>query len=342
MDSKPALAGGYDRRAFLKALSVGGAAGIGGWSSPLTAAEPPPETTRIRMPRVDNVCWAPAFVAEDLLKAEGFAEVRLVRLPNSAQAYTAMAAGELDIMMAFVAPSVKQIDAGNPLLVLAGVHPGCIELIASPRIGSVRDLKGKTVAVSAPNDPGQLFAAAFVGHVGLDPQRDIQWVFYRAEDRADLLLAGKIDAFMATPPLTQQLRARKIGRVIVNMTTDRPWSQYFCCVLTANRDFARKHPIATKRAMRAILKASSLCASDPVPVARHLVDGRFASDYESVLQGLREIPYGQWRTFDIEDTVRFFALRLKEAGFIKSSPQKIIAEGSDWRFLNELKKELKA
>ncbi len=40
-------------------------------------------------------------------------------------------------------------------------------------------------------------------------------------------------------------------------------------------------------------------------------------------------------------TVRFYALCLREAGMIKSSPKKIIAHGTDWRFLNELKKKLK-
>jgi len=49
-----------------------------------------------------------------------------------------------------------------------------------------------------------------------------------------------------------------------------------------------------------------------------------------------------WREYDPEDTVRFYALRLRELGMIKSSPQKIIADGTDWRFLNELKRELKA
>ena len=56
---------------------------------------------------------------------------------------------------------------------------------------------------------------------------------------------------------------------------------------------------------------------------------------------MQEVPYGKWREYDPEDTVRFYALRLHEAGMIKSSPQKIIAQGTDWRFLNELKKELK-
>ena len=58
-------------------------------------------------------------------------------------------------------------------------------------------------------------------------------------------------------------------------------------------------------------------------------------------QALREIPYARWREYNPEDTVRFYALRLHEVGMIKSSPQKLITQGTDWRFFNELKKELK-
>jgi NitT/TauT family transport system substrate-binding protein len=39
--------------------------------------------------------------------------------------------------------------------------------------------------------------------------------------------------------------------------------------------------------------------------------------------------------------MRFYALRLHEAGMIKSSPEDIIAAGTDWRFLDEIKRELK-
>jgi NitT/TauT family transport system substrate-binding protein len=56
---------------------------------------------------------------------------------------------------------------------------------------------------------------------------------------------------------------------------------------------------------------------------------------------MQEVPYNRWREYDLEDTVRFYALRLHEAGMIKSSPQKIITQGTDWRFLNEIKRELK-
>jgi len=57
---------------------------------------------------------------------------------------------------------------------------------------------------------------------------------------------------------------------------------------------------------------------------------------------MKSVPYGRWRDFDAEDTVRFYALRLNEAGMIKSSPARIIARGTDWRFWRELKKEMEA
>jgi NitT/TauT family transport system substrate-binding protein len=157
-----------------------------------------------------------------------------------------------------------------------------------------------------------------------------------------LLAAGRIDAFLAFPPNPQDLRAKRIGHVVVNTSTDRPWSEYYCCMLQANRDFVRKNPVATKRAMRAILKATDLCAQEPERAARLVVDKGYASRYDYTLQTLKEVPYNAWRTYDPETTLRFYALRLHEAGMIKSTPNKLIAQGTDWRFLNELKKELKA
>jgi NitT/TauT family transport system substrate-binding protein len=56
---------------------------------------------------------------------------------------------------------------------------------------------------------------------------------------------------------------------------------------------------------------------------------------------LKNLPYNRWRENDPEDTLRFHALRLHEVGMIKTNPQKLIGQATDWRFLNELKRELK-
>jgi len=112
-------------------------------------------------------------------------------------------------------------------------------------------------------------------------------------------------------------------------------------MVAGNREFVRTHPVATKRALRAILKAADICALEPERAARLLVDKEYVQRYDYALQAIQELPYGEWREYDPEDTIRFYALRLHEAGMIKSTPQKLIAQGTDWRFFNELKKELK-
>ena len=112
--------------------------------------------------------------------------------------------------------------------------------------------------------------------------------------------------------------------------------------MAGNREFVRKHPVATKRAVRAILKATNICAAEPDRVAGFLVDRGYTKRRDYALQALKDIPYNRWREYDPEDTIRFYALRLHEAGMIKSNPQKLIAQGTDWRFLNELKKEMKS
>jgi len=60
------------------------------------------------------------------------------------------------------------------------------------------------------------------------------------------------------------------------------------------------------------------------------------------LEMMKSLPYNRWRDTAPEDTVRFHALRLRELRMIKATPQKIITQGTDWRFLNELRRELKA
>src|SRR5207245_1907387 len=93
------------------------------------------------------------------------------------------------------------------------------------------------------------------------------------------------------------------------------------CVMASNREFVRKHPAAVKRAMRAILKANQICALEPDRAARLLVDKSFTPQYDYALQTMKEIPYGKWRDYDAEDSIRFYALRLQEAGMIKKSPK---------------------
>jgi NitT/TauT family transport system substrate-binding protein len=282
-------------------------------------------------------------VAEQLLLSEGFTEVHYVKTEGNAEVVRALSSGEAHFSTAFVAPFIMYVDTGHPIVLLGGVHVGCFELFGTERVRAIRDLKGKTVAVPdlGPGSAQYIFLASMLAYVGLDPGKDVNWVIHPRAEGMRLLAEGKIDAFMGFPSDPQELRARKIGHVVVNSAADRPWSQYFCCLVASSQEFVRQHPVATKRALRAILKAADICALEPERAARSLVDKGLVKNYDYALQAMQEVPYNRWREYDPEDTVRFYALRLHEAGMIKGSPQKLIAQGTDWRFFNELKKELK-
>jgi NitT/TauT family transport system substrate-binding protein len=332
---------GWRRRELLGGLTVAGTAGLLGLKPRLVAAEPPPETTKLKLVKISGICIAPQYVVEEILHSEGFTEVQYVEAMAGAEIVKALAAGEVHITLNFAAPAIIRVDAGDPIVILAGVHVGCFELFGTDRVHTIRDLKGKTVAVQGLGSSQHVFLASMAAYVGLDPSKDINWVTHPAAEAIQVLAAGKVDAYLGFPPDPQELRAKQIGHVVVNSTLDRPWSQYFCCMVAGNREFVRKHPMATKRALRAILKAANVCALEPDRTARFLVDKGYTQNYDYAFQAIKDIPYDKWREYDSEDTVRFYALRLHEAGMIKSSPQKIIAQGTDWRFLKELKKELK-
>ncbi len=344
------------RRRFLGqvviAACMGGVASVGlGGKSRSFAAEPPPEITTVRFEKDSVACIAPQ-VFQELLRAEGFTDIRYVDLTEAhirradvakLDWLTSMIVhDEVDFGRNFAPSLVLGMNAGAPITILAGLHLGCFEIFGKNEIRTLADLKGRTVGADYNTAGNRPLLTIMFSMVGLDPARDLHWVTDPKLQPMELFVEGKIDAFLAAPPDLQEVRARHIGHVIVSSVTDRPWSQYYCCMLATGTKFARMYPVATKRVLRAMLKATDLCVSNPDRVAQLLVEQGYSTRYDYTLQAMSEVRFDVWRDYDPEDTLLFYGLRLHEAGLIQSSPQKLIAEHTDWRFLNELKRELKA
>lgn len=329
-----------NRRHFMAGAAAAGAAGLIGATTDAWA-EAPPETTSVRLPRwIDGAyCWAGMYLAGELLKAEGFTDVRYVQGDEKVDQAVWIARGDTDFSMNYAPVHVASIDAGVPIRVLGGLHSGCLELIANDSIQGILDLKGKRVGMHDIHAPSRVLVALMAAYIGLDPVNDIEWV--EESKPVEAFADGKFDAYLFTPPQTRRLRAKKIGHTILNTTLDRPWSQYFCCMTSVAADYVNRYPVATKRVVRAIVKGADLCISDPAGSAAQMVNRGFVPSYEIALQTLSDTRYDVWRDYDAEASMRFYALRMQETGMIKSSPQQIIAEGTDWRFLEELKRELK-
>ena len=329
------------RGQLMRGFTAAGAAGVMRFPTRAIAAEAPLETTKLTVHNSVSICQAPMYVAEELLRNEGFTEVKYMDYDESGGFYKALRSGAADISNDFATVALTELDKENPIVILGGLHVGCFQLIGTDRVRAVRDLKGRTVAIRGLGSPPHLFLSSMLAYVGLNPATDITWVTLPSAEAIQRLAEGRIDALMGFPPEPQELRARKIGHVVVDSARDRPWSQYFCCMTLANREFVRKNPVATKRALRAFLKAADICASQPDRAVRTLMARGLTKRADYALQTMTDVPYDKWRQYDPEDTMRFYALRLHETGMIKSSPKKLLAQGVDWRFLKELKQELK-
>jgi NitT/TauT family transport system substrate-binding protein len=213
------------RRHFLASASLATAGGLLGARGSL-ADDGPPETTTIRLPRIFAICLAPGYIADGLLRAEGFSDVRYIDAPVGLSVPQMVGRGDIDFgitaapMVAFV------LDAGLRITALSGIHSGCYELFAHDPIQGVSDLKGKRVGLHSLSSAAHLNMTVMTSYIGLDPHKDIQWLQSPTGDAMELFAEGQVDAFLGFPPEPQELRARRVGRVILNTTTDKPWSDY--------------------------------------------------------------------------------------------------------------------
>lgn len=304
----------------------------------------PPETTSIRLWSIPNVqCIAAQYMAEPFLREEGFTDVQYPRISPKDLLADGPAPGKLDFGVGYAAAWIPLIDKGLPVVMLGGVHVGCWQVFATGDIKSLRDFKGKTVSVISPTFTDGIFMAMTLNDVGLDLREDVKVVNFLPSENARILSSGEVDAVVAFPPVSKDLRVKGIGRIVLDSLVDPPWSNYYCCTAVTNRDWMEKHPVAAKRALRAVVKGADTVANDPEGSARFMVDRGYSENFEYTCDILKEIPYKNvWRDFDSVDSVRFYALRLKQAGLIKSTPEEILERGTDFRHLTELRKELQS
>jgi len=252
------------RRRFLTTLAAVGAAGLVRLPRGL-AAEGALETTSVRLPKISSICVAPQYVADELLRAEGFTDISYAA--TALNAPERIARGEIDFGANFAPVLIAALDRGMPITGLGPVHVGCFEVFGNEGIHSILELKGKSVGVEALGSPMHLFLSVIFTNIGIDPGTDINWVTSGSVRPMQLFMDGKIDAFLGLPPEPQQLRTRHIGRVLLDSTVDRPYSHYFCCMLMGSRDYVRNYPVATKRVIRAILRRTT-CVPPSRPALR--------------------------------------------------------------------------
>src|SRR4051812_24436501 len=98
------------RRRFVASASTAGVVGLIG-TAPALADERPPETTTVRLRRdLSGVCAEPWFIGEELLRAEGFTDIRHVRVQSGSTLAQAFARGEIDFALLFAGTAALRLN----------------------------------------------------------------------------------------------------------------------------------------------------------------------------------------------------------------------------------------
>jgi NitT/TauT family transport system substrate-binding protein len=299
----------------------------------------PPETTSIRL--AAGACDSAIFGAERYLREEGFTDIQFTDVATA----TAITAGNAHIGNAFPQSFFNSVESGPKVVSLGGLHPGCNEIWAQPGIASVKDLKGRTITVTSKalaNLPYTWMAMA-LKQAGVDP-KDVNFVVQADADLLKLYLDGKSDAVYVATTAVPALKANPAnkGKAIFSQVMDEPWKSNNCCFIVASEPWYRANPIAAKRAMRAIYRTADALPADRADAAKLATDkGLFggAPALANVREAANMVPL-DWRTYDLEKAVRFYAPLLTDVGVLKATPDDLL-KGIDLTIFKGLSTELK-
>ena len=322
------------RRDFLASLSAAGAVSARGARSSL-ADQGPPETTTIRIRvrmRRHNGGWVakPLIAPADrrtapcggLHRHPLCADVRRLTVPHTVRA-------RRDRRRPAVRPGAVRLEPGcrRPDHGVRGCPSGCFKLFAHEPIRAFGGLKGKQVGCTSARLGAHMYVAIMAAQVGLDPQQDIDWMSPRmtASPSSCSPRARSMRIWASRRSLRSCARA---GSVACSSTWPRtghgPSTSAVSCSATGTS--SAQYPVATKRGMRAILKATDLCATEPERAARQLIEAASRSATKRAPDD-HGLPYDGWRELDPEDTMRFFGLRLHEFGHDQLKPQQAHRRG---------------
>jgi len=340
------------REVLRRAAGIAVALGVGRWLtrhaslSTLTsqaaagpATLPAPETTTIRIAHA--ACDAPIMIAERYLRQEGFTNIEI----TDAATGPALASGRVDMGIMFPPSLANSVQQGQRVVGLAGLHPGCAEIWAQREIGSVKDLRGRTIVVrsKALGDLSYSYTAVVLKQAGIDP-KDVNFVVQADADPVRLYLEGKNDAVFVATTGAAALASNPAnkGHMVHSMVKDEPWAKPDCCILVTTQDWYRANPVAAKRAVRAIFRAADFQPADRADAVKLVTDkGLFGgpSNFQNVLTAANMVP-ANWRDLDAERSVRFYGQLLIDVGLLRMSVDDVV-KALDLRIFRELQTELK-
>ena len=246
------------------------------WTSPPASA---PAPTKVRVAYGGFSCEAPTLVAYEkgFWRDEGL-DVELVKIADFDATKQGLTLGKIDAAQLMAMSLVKPLEQGLDVRVSAGLHTGCIKILAPVKsdIKGAADLKGKRIGVPSLGDSAYTFATRVLATNGLDPSKDVTFRVFPAAELELALKKGEIDAVAVGEPIGVILEHSGVCKVVVNMAKDKPFADEYCCLVTLNAKVAANTELASK-ITRGFLKGAKWTSVNSAAAAKLEVDAKYVA-----------------------------------------------------------------
>ncbi len=215
----------------------------------------------------------------------------------------------------------------NDVAMLAGLtRYASMTLVARPEIRSGKDLTGAVVGLQRPGDAYEKNARAAIQYLGLNPDKDVKWLYLGSNDAMWLALqARRVQATVVSPPAT--LFARKAGMsFLVNLADLK--IEYQGSTIATRRSLMKKYPNLMLRTMRAMLRGIHFFRTRREDTMRILAKFLGTNDREALMESWEygDIPA---KPYPVESAVQAVINHLAEsdAKFAQYKPAAFIETG---------------
>ncbi len=273
---------GVSRRLLLRAAgaaALGGAAALTPFAAlaqsagPAAGTAPPGTAASLRKLTLawnaTSICTAAAPVAEvqGIFARHGIA-AEFVNFGGSTETLLeAIATGKADAGIGMALRWLKPLEQGFDVKVTAGVHGGCLRLLAGKDSGiaKLEDLRGKTVAISDQASPAKNFFSIFLTKRGVDAS-EVEWRQYPMDLLPLAVQKGEAHALADSDPRTYIWRHEPhLVEIATNMSEE--YASRTCCLLALRGSLIRDERAVAAQLTKAVLEAGRRVAQHPSEAA---------------------------------------------------------------------------
>lgn len=276
---------------------------------------------KVRVGFFGTICEAPLFAAyeQGYFKEEGL-DVEMIR-GDANTLRDGLALNKVDVTDGVLMQWIKPIEQGLKVKFTAGIHTGCIQILAGAKsnIKSVKDLAGKRVGIPAIGGGPHNLASRALFTNGVDPKKGVTWRVFPMSELELALEKGEIDALASADPIAQIIVDKGKAKSILNSAKTAPYNREYCCLVVVNGKFVKEHPDTAAAVTRAILKASRWVAKNPDAAAKMSVEKKYVPGSPAVnakiLSGYHYLPSVKGG----EEAILIAAREMQETGVLSKS-----------------------